>query len=626
MSSQFLDSLRRENKAKENLQYDDGAFYYFFSAGTLLILVPLVISLVSQFLEKNRFNINKEAATTLGGHDVQGFLSKKEKASKFNKSLFYKLILAIFLVFLYSQIASKSDSEKQLKGFDPYEILEIPKDTEDQEVIKKAFRKLSIKYHPDRNPDDPNAANKFMLLTKALNCLTDEKIKEQCLSGNPDGTSGSFSIGIALPSFLLEKENRVPVLVVFFVCILIVIPYFVLSWYSEVSKYDMDGTLVDDKPLFIQNLNENLIVKNCPRVLSFCLEFEPILPVKATQKQDMIALHAAVNEHIGKVLVDAKIVKPHDLIHAYMIGLPIGQSLIEDTLFILQKSPKLIEALINFSLKVPRVRIPNGTKAYGLRCAQSMIDFSQLFYQGLWPGDSSLLQLSVLDRASMDALIKKKKKVPELKELVRAEDKRAHLGFLPEDKIDEAVEELEEFPNIDVKTEIFVEDESDIRVGDIVTVKVTLTRLNKNHKDTPFKYLKSNRFPFNEKEKWYIFIGSEIRNVVFMSEDATFGNKTFEKKFLFPADNPGEFSLKIFVRSNGYLGLDNDSEARFKVVERGEKKKYEIHPDDLAIKKEPTFFEQLTMGAKPDANDSDEELEDDDKTKKEKDAKDKKNE
>jgi len=169
-----------------------------------------------------------------------------------------------------------------------------------------------------------------------------------------------------------------------------------------------------------------------------------------------------------------------------------------------------------------------------------------------------------------------------------------------------------------VKSEIFVEDESDVRVGDIVTVKVTITRLNKNHKDTPFKYLKSNRFPYNEKEKWYIFIGSEIRNVIFMSEEATFGNKTFEKKFLFPADNAGEFSLKVFVRSNGYLGLDHDSEVRFKVVERGEKKKYEIHPDDLAIKKEPTFFEQLTMGAKPDANDSDEELEDDDKTKKEK--------
>jgi len=71
------------------------------------------------------------------------------------------------------------------------------------------------------------------------------------------------------------------------VFILIVIPYFVLSWYSEVSKYDMDGTLVEDKQIFIQTLNENLIVKNCPRNLALCLEFVPKLAVGADQKQDL---------------------------------------------------------------------------------------------------------------------------------------------------------------------------------------------------------------------------------------------------------------------------------------------------------------------------------------------------
>lgn len=91
MSSSFLDSLRRENKAKENLQYDDGAFYYFFSAFTLIIIVPVGVSLISQILKKNKFNINKEAIPTLLGHDVQGFLNKKEKVSKFNKSLLYKV-------------------------------------------------------------------------------------------------------------------------------------------------------------------------------------------------------------------------------------------------------------------------------------------------------------------------------------------------------------------------------------------------------------------------------------------------------------------------------------------------------------------------------------------------------
>ena len=65
-------------------------------------------------------------------------------------------------------------------------------------------RRLSIKYHPDRNPDDPAAATKFMLLTKAMECLKDEKSQENCESyGNPEG-SGSFSVIIS-PFIIINK-------------------------------------------------------------------------------------------------------------------------------------------------------------------------------------------------------------------------------------------------------------------------------------------------------------------------------------------------------------------------------------------------------------------------------------
>jgi len=37
--------------------------------------------------------------------------------------------------------------------------------------------------------------------------------------------------------------------------------------------------------------------------------------------------------------------------------------------------------MINFAFKVPRTRVQNGVKAFGLRCAMALIDFSQLFYQ-----------------------------------------------------------------------------------------------------------------------------------------------------------------------------------------------------------------------------------------------------
>jgi len=94
MSSGFLDSLRRENKGKENLQYDDGAFYYFFSAFIVILVVPLALSVLSQlFRRRNKFVINKEVAPNLLGHNIQGALEKKDKGGKFNKALVYKVSL-----------------------------------------------------------------------------------------------------------------------------------------------------------------------------------------------------------------------------------------------------------------------------------------------------------------------------------------------------------------------------------------------------------------------------------------------------------------------------------------------------------------------------------------------------
>lgn len=55
-------------------------------------------------------------------------------------------------------------------SFDPYQILGIETDAE-VSTIKRAYRKLSLSKHPDKNPDDPLAVTEFIQITKAYRVM-----------------------------------------------------------------------------------------------------------------------------------------------------------------------------------------------------------------------------------------------------------------------------------------------------------------------------------------------------------------------------------------------------------------------------------------------------------------------
>ena len=61
---------------------------------------------------------------------------------------------------------------------DYYKILGVTKDS-NQIQIRKAFRKLALQYHPDKNKNSEESKQKFMEIVKAYEILSDEKTRKR---------------------------------------------------------------------------------------------------------------------------------------------------------------------------------------------------------------------------------------------------------------------------------------------------------------------------------------------------------------------------------------------------------------------------------------------------------------
>jgi translocation protein SEC63 len=295
-----------------------------------------------------------------------------------------------------------------LKNFVPHELLGVDVEATPAQ-IKKAYRRLSREKHPDKNPDNPEAVTEFIQITKAYTIMTDPKARENFLKfGNPDGR-GSMAVSIALPNFLQQKEYQLQVLIIFFILIIFVVPYWFLSQ-IQANQKDIGGIEIENRRLFTPLINENMIGKNIPVILAHSAELSKMrVPKEEFAVLDRLKRLDDIKEVIPKTKqgeppkVNAK---PVILLMAYMHSHLTDkdyeiEGISEAMEQIIRNVPNYMEVMLGETMKLAHMfKMGQSPKRITAKNIMTLIQFSQNFMQGGWIHKDPFQQLPGFDQVS----------------------------------------------------------------------------------------------------------------------------------------------------------------------------------------------------------------------------------
>ena len=376
--------------------------------------------------------------------------------------------------------------------FDPFEILGIEAGASKSE-IKKAYHRLSLIYHPDKETGDEK---RFMKISKAYAALTDEAARKNWEEyGNPDGP-GAMSFGIALPSWIVEKENSMIVLLVYVLMLMIALPIGVRIWWTNSSKYGGGfKVLLDTSQLyyFFIHKTPSMIMRKVVMVIAGSFEFN-----KASNGE--IVERPSDNQELPQLIKEIPNIVPNNrepplcypysikaraLLYAQMLRIPLQPNTLEvDKKYILSKCPYLIQEFVQCAAQLTMLaltrRIPRSPS---LETIENAMKLNALIVQGLWVNKNALLQLPHVTEDMLRHFINRKRNIRNMQQLAQLDDteRRQILRILTDEQYQDVIQFIGQLPllDVDVRTEVLDdEDKKKITAGALVTVTVQLTRRN----------------------------------------------------------------------------------------------------------------------------------------------------
>ncbi|KAL5365073.1 Sec63 Brl domain-containing protein [Aspergillus floccosus] len=291
--------------------YDDKGQFFPFFVLTLsgLVTLPLTYNLLkpSKELENTAPRIKSDFKPK------DGDLIEAQKRKRLRKERRIKRIITVivgYAVMAWMVYLIIVTARTTPKVWDPYDILGISRSA-DEKAISKHYKRLSLLYHPDKVRPDPSKNetmdmlnDRFVELTKAYKALTDEEVRNNYIQyGHPDGKQ-SFSIGIALPQFIVTEGNGKYVLLVYGGLLGVLLPYIVGRWWYGSQRYTKERVLVASAGNIFREYKEDILENGIVNALSSGDEFKEMLAGRHPE--------AGLAKLEKKVLADDSILSPQD--------------------------------------------------------------------------------------------------------------------------------------------------------------------------------------------------------------------------------------------------------------------------------------------------------------------------
>lgn len=412
---------------------------------------------------------------------------KRITASKFGWLNKFALV-ASWVVFALAIKVVIDKTKMQQHMYDPFEALGIMPGA-DEKAIKRAYKIMSMKWHPDKAKDEETRAinnAKFVDINRAYKTLTDEVSRRNWEEhGNPDGPT-TFSLGIALPSWLVSNNNTLWVLGFYCAAFGILLPWLVARSWNSSKKYTKNKIMHTTMVTFYREMKPVMSLKATLELLCMADEFSPNeFPWSASYSEaDLIAFvskHQDSSDKFASRFDDENADLPawsrkvFTLLYAHVHRIRLPEEAMRcDQILAIARAVHLTNGILNIAFAKPWTVV-----------ALNAITVGQFLVQACWEQGTPLIQLPGFDHEKLKQWRAELPKCATLRDLLE----------MPEEKIKPVLSKLiaptpEEYENVfrvakahpdlnvlDVAFRILGQDQ--VTVGGIVTcsVKVKVSRL-----------------------------------------------------------------------------------------------------------------------------------------------------